>query len=179
MADKILGALLAGGQSRRFGSDKAFAVWRDRTLIDHSYATLKTVTNDIVICGREARTAQGIVDRPAAGYGPLGGLNAALHWGAQHGYDRVITIGCDTPLVPKTLLALITGVNCAVFAIECPIIGGWPTNLAAKLDHFLDVDPKCSMKGWADFAGAQGVASAFIANVNAPADLAALDRTTH
>lgn len=167
MGEHILGAILAGGQSRRFGSDKAVAVWRGARLIDHVHAALSDFADEVIVCGRDG----GVADRPEGGRGPLAGLNAALHWGAAHGFDRVLSIGCDTPQVPPALLAQLIASKGPAFAMECPIIGCWPVGLAASLDHFLATDAKCSLKGWAAFTGAHGIASAPILNVNAPADL--------
>lgn len=175
MAERLLGAILAGGQSRRFGSDKAVAVWRGSTLIDHAAAALASVADDIVICGCAIGPSQSIADRPKGGRGPLAGLNAALHWGADHRHGRVLSIGCDTPLVPDGLLEQLIALNGPACALDCPILGCWPTALAADLDHFLATDPKCSLKGWASSVGARGLGSAPIMNINAPADLAAAE----
>ena len=49
----ILGAILAGGQARRFGSDKAQALWRGRRLIDHVADALGSQTTALVVCGRD------------------------------------------------------------------------------------------------------------------------------
>ena len=48
----VLGAVLAGGESRRFGSDKLAARLGDRTLLDHAIAWLTARTDAVVVCGR-------------------------------------------------------------------------------------------------------------------------------
>src|SRR3546814_20571783 len=76
---RLLGAVLAGGRSSRFGSDKALAMLDGRTLLDHAAAALGAHVETVVICGRHVPGMTGLADRPAADMGPLGGLNAATH----------------------------------------------------------------------------------------------------
>src|SRR3546814_16509904 len=90
---RLLGAVLAGGRSSRFGSDKALAMLDGRTLLDHAAAALGAHVVTVVICGRHVPGMHGLADRPAAAMGPLGGRNAALvHAGAQ-GYDGGSVVG--------------------------------------------------------------------------------------
>ena len=50
--DNILGAILAGGQSKRMGKDKLFLELNDKKLIEHtiavSYTHLTLPTSDLV-----------------------------------------------------------------------------------------------------------------------------------
>ncbi len=172
---KVLGALLAGGQSSRFGSDKAAALWQGRPLIDHCRDALALVADAVVICGRRHRHWPWLADRPAPGLGPLGGLGAALHHAANHGFDRVVCIGCDTPLIPRPLLRDLAKARDAVIVDDLPIIGGWPASLAPDLDRFIETDARRSMRGWAIAAGARLITAPSIANINAPGDLEQLD----
>lgn len=75
----VIGAILAGGLSRRFGSDKVLASVEGRPLIEHGLDALRGVTTDVAVCGRDWPSATSLPDRPRAGMGPLSGLNAALH----------------------------------------------------------------------------------------------------
>ena len=92
----VLGAVLAGGRSSRFGSDKALALLNGRTLLDHAIAAISPHIGQVVVCGR----AGGLADRPQRDMGPLGGLNAALHHAVDHGFAGVLTTGCDMPVYP-------------------------------------------------------------------------------
>ena len=49
---RVLGVVLAGGQSRRFGSDKALAEIAGRTLLDRAVATLARQVDTVVVAGR-------------------------------------------------------------------------------------------------------------------------------
>ena len=77
---RILAALLAGGQSRRFGSDKALYSIDGITLIEHSIAALQAQSDALVICGRTWHELTYIKDIPDQNCGPLAGLNAALQY---------------------------------------------------------------------------------------------------
>eukprot|EP00611_Tribonema_gayanum_P009759 TRINITY_DN19634_c0_g1_i1.p3 TRINITY_DN19634_c0_g1~~TRINITY_DN19634_c0_g1_i1.p3 ORF type:complete len:108 (-),score=11.69 TRINITY_DN19634_c0_g1_i1:38-361(-) len=68
-----LGAILAGGQARRFGSDKAQALYEGARLIDRVAAALAAQCEAVVVCGREEAGFACIPDWPESGLGPLGG----------------------------------------------------------------------------------------------------------
>ncbi|WP_341786370.1 molybdenum cofactor guanylyltransferase [Sphingomonas vulcanisoli] len=70
---KTLGAVLAGGKSSRFGSDKAQALLLGRTLLDHALEFLRSQCDAVAVVGREYEGALSIADWPAPDKGPLGG----------------------------------------------------------------------------------------------------------
>ncbi|MEC3912253.1 molybdenum cofactor guanylyltransferase [Sphingobium sp. CR2-8] len=169
---RILGAILAGGRSSRFGSDKAMARMADgRTLIDHAMAGLSPHVAAIVICGREG----GLPDRPAPDMGPLGGLNAALHHALAHGFTGVLTSGCDMPVYPAALPAALIGMGAAILKGQ-QLLGWWPATLAPALDTHLAADNNRSIHGWLDHIGARVVdmPDLILPNINRPEDLARL-----
>ena len=179
----ILGAILAGGRARRFGSDKAVAMYAGRTLLDHVIAALQLQTTAVVVCGRRsadftAAAVAAIPDRPAPDLGPLGGLNAALHHARSHGFNQVLSAGCDTPLLPGDLTAHLAGPGPA-FVRDMPIIGLWPVALAGDLDRHLATAGDRSMQRWVRSVGARVVELAEATpNINTPADLADLISTS-
>lgn len=174
---RLLGAVLAGGRSSRFGSDKAEALWQGRPLVEHAVALLRPIAADVVLCGRAYAGLAAIPDRPAPDMGPLAGLNAALHHAAAHGFDAVLTIGCDTPLVPADLFDRLRGSAGPAYVANLPVIGYWPAALAARLDAFLAEDRKHAIRGWAQLVSAEPLDWPALANVNEPADLEKLVRT--
>jgi len=173
---RLLGAILAGGESRRFGSDKAEAMLDGRPLIEHVIAALRPAVDELVICGRTRGDIRGVADRPAPGMGPLGGLNGALHDGSARGFDAVLAVGCDTPLLPPGLLGRLQASAGPAYVARLPVIGYWPTALAFRLDAFLAEDRKHAIRGWAEAVGAEAIQWPSLANVNEPADLVALSR---
>ncbi len=165
----VLGAILAGGESRRFGSDKADALLDGDTLIARVRASLEAQVDAVVVVGG----TPGIADRPHAGLGPLGGLNAALHHARAEGYDWVVSVPCDAPLLPDDLVARLLA-DGPSYAAAMPVIGRWPAALADRLDAFVATDPRRSMRGWAEAVEAVAVDVGAIVNVNTPDDLARL-----
>lgn len=165
----VLGAVLAGGMSRRFGSDKALADYRGRPLIAHVIARLRPQVSDLVVVGREHPGEAWIPDRPAPGLGPLGGLCAALRHAGAGGYDAVLTSGCDLPDLPLDLRdALGAG---PAFVLGQPLLALWPGSLAGVLDLHLARSPDRSLRGWVALTGARGVDLGPIRNVNHPNDM--------
>jgi len=174
MRPRILGAIIAGGRSRRFGSDKALAELDGRTLLDHVISGLAPQTAALVICGREIPGRTCLPDRPRPGLGPLGGLSAALHFAAARGFDAVLTSACDTPQVPTALADTVAG-DFPVIVADQPLFGYWPTGLASEIDFYLAAGSSLAVSHWADWAGARHVRlPEEIANINTPADLTAL-----
>ncbi|MGH6786529.1 MAG: NTP transferase domain-containing protein, partial [Novosphingobium sp.] len=75
----ILGAVLAGGQATRFGSDKALAELDGHTLLARAVALLSGWCEHVVVVGRATAPAPTLPDWPRPGMGPLAGIAAALH----------------------------------------------------------------------------------------------------
>lgn len=169
----LLGAVLAGGESSRFGSNKAQALFGGRSLIDHAAATLRRHADAVIVVGERAG---GLPDLPHAGLGPLGGIAAALDHAATHGFRCVLTIGCDMPKVPDaTIEALLR--RAPAFCADAPVLGHWPAALGAHLLGHLETAPDRSVQRWARSVGALPIASPRpIANVNTRDDLEALAR---
>ena len=171
---RLLGAVLAGGRSSRFGSDKADALWRGRPLVEHAAESLRPFVDDLILCGRAYGAHPSIADRPAADMGPLGGLCAALHHARMLGFASVLTVGCDTPSIPAVLLDRLRATVPPAYVANLPVIGHWPALLAEPLDAFLREDRKHAVRGWGASVGAEAIDWPMLANVNEPGDLSAL-----
>lgn len=177
----LLGAILAGGQATRFGSDKALALLDGQPLIDHAAAVLRAVSDAVIVCGRWAGPAGlvAIPDWPEPGLGPLGGLCAALRHAAAEGYDAMLSIGCDTPVLPRALLDQLTAGAGARFLRQAPIIGYWPATLAEDLSRHLADGGDRAVYRWASAVGAVAIdAGGELPNVNRAEDLARLTGRT-
>jgi len=178
---RILGAILAGGRSSRYGSNKALALLDGRRLIDHVAAGLGPHVDALVLCGGTPLLdgVPFVPDRPAPDLGPLGGLNAALHHAAAHGFDAAVTIGCDMPVFPADLVARLRAAGPPVSAAGMPLVGLWPAELAAVLDRHLADTADRSMRSWVALSGASVIApGGAFANVNRPEDLRNLPRSS-
>lgn len=167
----VLGAVLAGGRSRRFGSDKANALLEGRRLIDRVIDGLAPQVDTVIVCGREISERVSVPDRPVADLGPLGGLNAALHYALAHGYEAVVSVSCDAPFLPTDLAPRLAEAGATAFLSNLPVIGRWPSSLAELLEDHLATSADRSMRLWATVAGARPIHVGELANVNTPADL--------
>ncbi len=99
-----IGALLAGGRSRRMGSDKALLPVGDGTLLDHMRARLAALPlAEIVVC----RDAPGCLADVLPGLGPLGALHSlSLHYPGR----TLLVVPVDMPLLSAaTLETLLAG----------------------------------------------------------------------
>lgn len=172
---RVLGAVLAGGQSRRFGSDKAMAELDGRPLIDHAAAALEPHVDTVAICGRTFAPYLALPDRPAPDLGPLGGLAAALRHAADHGFDMVLSIGCDVPALPTGLADALLAAGAPIAVRALPICGLWRASDAGRLDRHLASTDDRSMRNWLAACGGQWFDGDIpLANINTPDDLAAL-----
>lgn len=171
---RVVGAILAGGAARRFGSDKALAELEGRPLIDHVAAALAAQSDELIVVGRRHGVLVSVADYPASGLGPLGAIAGALRWAAANGYAAVLSAPCDAPRLPAGLVALLSGER-AAFVAGLPVLGWWPVTLADHLAHWLAADQPRAVRRWAAAVGARAVALPVMpANVNTPEDLAAL-----
>ncbi len=167
----ILGAILAGGQARRFGSDKALTEVAGERMIDRIAASLAAQCDAVLLCGRTLEGFRSVPDRPAAGMGPLGVLAAALRVATDEGFAQVLTVPCDVPDLPGNLSARLG--RAPVCAEDCPVIGLWAADLADQIDAFLAASDDRSLRAWARYCGARAAPALALANINRPDDLAA------
>lgn len=167
---RLLGAILAGGQSRRFGGDKAHATYRDKRLIDCVAEALQAQCEQVVVCGREEQAFTCIPDLPEADLGPLGGLNAALAYAAQEGFTHVLSAGVDAPNLPHDLAQTLDGEGAAIVQSQ-PVVGLWPVDLASILASYIE-DGGRALYGFADGVTARRIAfDPPLMNVNRAEDL--------
>lgn len=166
----ILGAIIAGGQSRRFGSDKALVQVDGKSMFEHVRASLSQQLDAVIVCGREWPGLESLRDRPLPNIGPLGGICAALHYGRRNGYAYVITAPVDVIPFPQDFIPQCADRSPRVVA-EQFMIGGWPTSLAEQLDDHLKLGHR-SVRSWILKAGAQYVDCGIaLSNINHQSDL--------
>lgn len=167
----ILGCVLAGGLSTRFGSDKALARLEGRSLLEIMVGTLSGWCEHVVVVGRAEAPAPTLPDWPRAGMGPLAGIAAALHLARDEGYDAVLTCGVDSVGLPEDLPWLLA--PAPAYLAGQPVVGLWPVSASATLDAILSAEGRHSVLRFADSIGARAVqGAAKPANINTPADLA-------
>ncbi|MEI6305990.1 MAG: NTP transferase domain-containing protein, partial [Deltaproteobacteria bacterium] len=114
-ANRIVGvtaAILAGGNSRRMGHNKALLKIGDVTLIEKIYRTLSQLFHDIVIVTNTPEEYAFIPCRKAAdiypGAGSIAGLHSALTNSAT---DTVFAVACDMPTLNPDLIRHICSIE--------------------------------------------------------------------
>ncbi|PKB14748.1 molybdenum cofactor guanylyltransferase [Novosphingobium kunmingense] len=168
---RLLGAVLAGGLSSRFGSDKALAALDGQTLLDRAVERLAVWCDSVVVVGREAASVPTLPDWPRPGMGPLGGIAAALRHASDHGFAEVLTIGVDSPGLPDDLPERLA--PAPAYVADQPVIALWPVNAAEAVTAILEGDGRHSMIALAERVGARAVRlPGGTANINTPGDLA-------
>jgi len=100
MIENCTAVILAGGESRRMGRDKAQVEFRGETLLDRAIANLSPLFGELIVSVRQPlRTdVPQVID---AGGGPMMGLVAALEYAKT---DWVFAIGVDMPFVVPGLV---------------------------------------------------------------------------
>jgi molybdenum cofactor guanylyltransferase len=148
---KIVGLLLAGGQSRRMGGgDKTLRPLDGIPLLDRVIERLRPQVDTLVLNvngdpGRFDRYALPVVADSVPGFaGPLAGVLAGLDWAASRRPDCgfVASVATDAPFLPADLVArLAAGLKEARADLACaasggrahPVFGLWPVRLRDDL----------------------------------------------
>lgn len=120
-ADEVTGLILAGGESRRFGSPKAASIVRGRPMIEHVIAALAPLcARTLISVGSDPLPIQPlsceIVRDQFEGMGPLAGLHAGLR---EVRSPWVLIAACDmpylsTPALEQILLARTASLDAVV-----------------------------------------------------------------
>ena len=153
---KTLGAILAGGQSSRFGSDKAAAMLAGESLLDHALAALRPHCDALIVVGGERAGVAAIADWPRPGMGPLGGIAGALGHAVAAGYDQLLTAPVDCIRLPPDLRALLE--PAPAFLASQPVIGLWPVGGLDRLQATLTDASDLAVRTFARRINARAVA---------------------
>ncbi len=153
--DRVLGCVLAGGQSRRMGGgDKSLLDLGGRTMLDMILARLTRQLPDVILNangdpGRFHRYGLPVVADPVGQYaGPLAGILAGMTFAAGNrpAASHVVSVAGDTPFFPVSLVERL----CAAVPADRPVIalasssdklhpvfGLWPVALLQDLQEWL------------------------------------------
>ena len=157
--------ILAGGQARRFGSDKAIAVVQGRSLLSHVLDALRPQADPVLLNGpARAGFELSILDDAPEGQGPLAGILAALRWAKHNGHGRVLTVPIDVPFLPKDLVAKLAAVPSDHVSVARSgarahhVIALWPTDLEPQLTTALEKDSGLAVHAFQGHCDVQHVA---------------------
>ena len=106
--NNILGVVLAGGKSKRFGEDKSKIKLEGKTLIEHTLDKIKFKFNRIIIISNSKISNDYLVIKDCIDghQGPLVGVLTAMKWIKEnnHLYNWITTFPCDTPFFNVSLI---------------------------------------------------------------------------
>lgn len=181
----VSGAVLAGGESRRFGQDKAHALLGGKPLIGHVLEPLRGLFQDLLIVTNRPSDFLAydavLVSDIVPGAGALGGLLTALVH-AQH--DRCFVVACDMPFLqrPAVLRMIEQSTGCdavvpevrgelqplhAVYTKRC--IPPIERSLRRKAYRILDFYPQVTVRYLDDrFWTPEELGGAIFSNINTP-----------
>jgi molybdenum cofactor guanylyltransferase len=187
---KILGAIIAGGKSTRMGGyEKSFVLLEGATLLERTLSRLRFQVDDVIInangdAARFTATQTTVVEDVLADIGtPLAGLHAALYYGANHGFEAVVTVPSDAPFLPLDLVERLldagqmTGAAVARSSGQDHYLTGiWTTAMAKPLGHLIESEGLIRVQDFVTKAKAEKVVWAAIPhdpffNINTPEDL--------
>ncbi|HKJ04552.1 MAG TPA: formate dehydrogenase accessory sulfurtransferase FdhD [Geopsychrobacteraceae bacterium] len=96
----VTGVILAGGESRRMGSDKSLLPIQGARFIDHAYTRMKVLFDEVVIVTNSPELYSDIDCRKVPDLYYSQGALAGVHSGLAHAkYDQIFVVGCDMPFV--------------------------------------------------------------------------------
>ena len=110
--NNILGAILAGGQSKRMGKDKLFLELNNKKLIEHTIDKVKKYLKKIVIITNQdnefffKNNLTTVKDCIEGQLGPLVGILTAMKWAKENlsKCSWIATFPCDTPFFPESII---------------------------------------------------------------------------
>jgi len=168
--NKILGVVLAGGKSQRFGEDKSQVKLHGKILIDYILSEIIDQFEEILIVtnneikfkfSKKISITKDLIE----GVGPLGGILTAMKWIKKNNknYKWISTFPSDTPFFTKNELQIfykkIDIQKSKLFFIKNKktrhnIFGLWSMDLMEKLDNDLKQGER-KVEVWADTVGVE------------------------
>jgi molybdenum cofactor guanylyltransferase len=129
MISDCTAVILAGGDSKRMGSDKANLMLGEQTLLQRAIATTEKMFPQVIISVRQLRpeiNLPQVCDEKLDG-GPLAGLTASL---AHVTTPWAFMLACDMPFVEPAMIELLAEYRGKYQAVV-PVVQGHPQTLAA------------------------------------------------
>ena len=189
--NNILGTVLAGGKSQRFGEDKSQVKLGDKLLIDYILSEIIDEFNEVLVVSnnrisfKESKKISLITDFKKD-LGPLGGVLTAMKWAKENNknYQWISTFPADTPFfknqILKDFLKSINLNESKLFFIKSNntrhnIFGLWSIDLMDKLEEDLNKGER-KVEVWANSIGVKSINMKFenedpFFNINTKDDL--------
>jgi molybdopterin-guanine dinucleotide biosynthesis protein A len=116
---RLLGAVLAGGRSLRYGRPKHAEEVAGVSMVRRSVELLQGILEHVVVVS--SRPVEGVdpasvIPDLVQDRGPVGGLHAALHHAARLELEGVLLLACDLPLVDAGVVRALIGAGSGAVA---------------------------------------------------------------
>ena len=188
---KILGVVLAGGKSQRFGEDKSQVKLADKLLINYILSEIIDEFNELLIISNNSIEFQksekiSVINDFKKDLGPLGGVLSAMKWVKDNNkaYQWISTFPTDTPFFKNSILKnffkKIHPEDGKLFFIKSNntrhnIFGLWSVDLISKLEKDLEKGER-KVESWANSVGVNTINMQFekndpFFNINTKEDL--------
>ena len=165
----ILGVILAGGKSSRFGSNKSLSKLANNKLIEHVINKIDTYFPEILVVSNDSglqieNQKIKIIKDCIKGYlGPLAGVLSAMKYANsfENKFKWIITFPCDTPffekLIVEQMIEKATSPKEKIYFVKDKkqrhnIFGLWSTSLESILENDLNNNFR-KVDLWADKIG--------------------------
>ena len=189
--NNILGAVLAGGKSQRFGEDKSQVKLGDKLLIDYILSEIIEEFKEILVVSNSSidfRKSEkiSVIEDIKKNLGPLGGVLTVMKWVKNNNKDFkwISTFPADTPFfkrpILKKFLQDIQLEESKLFFIKSNntrhnIFGLWSIDLMDKLEEDLNKGER-KVEVWANSIGVKTINIEFqnedpFFNINTKEDL--------
>ena len=111
--NNIIGIILAGGKSSRFGEDKSNIRLGNKTLLDHTIDKIEKEFSEILIISKDKKynfkntKIYTVKDCIEGQLGPLVGILTAMKWVNENkkNYKWIASFPCDTPFFDNKLIS--------------------------------------------------------------------------
>lgn len=144
---QVAGIILAGGQSRRYGVPKMFAMIKNRHFYEVAYENLRPFCDEIVIVAQQRfihkfPSSYNVItdEAPFIGHGPLAGILAGMNAIQAENY---IILPCDMPLMEASVIEkLLTYHEKNVTLVQengqlQPLVSIWHHQMKQKIYRYL------------------------------------------
>ena len=168
--NNILGVVLAGGKSKRFGKDKSTIKLNGKTLIEHTLDKIKSKLNKIIIVSNDKVLKNYITinDCIDGQLGPLVGVLSAMKWikDNNYSYNWIITFPCDTPFFNISIIDKFVEVSklndSLLYFVKSEekrhnIFGLWSLKLIETLEMDIVKNNHRKVEKWADKIGVKTI----------------------
>ena len=189
--NNILGVVLAGGKSQRFGEDKCQVKLGDKLLIDYILSEIIDEFKEVLLISNnriefKPSNKISLIEDLEKGLGPLGGILTAMKWIKENNksYKWISTFPSDTPFFKKQILnnfiEEIKSYEGKLFFINSNntrhnIFGLWSIDLLERLEKDLENGER-KVEMWANKIGVKSINMKFenkdpFFNINTKEDL--------